>query len=95
MGADVSLELGLAQLQFKLSEEPQLGSWTVHYIAGSTKDKTSFTVAEYTLPKFEVEVEGPKAILADSEVAEWRVCGRYTHGGSVKGTITANFTSKY
>ena len=83
------------QQEFKLSEEPSLGTWTIIFKAGSLKEKTTFTVSEYVLPKFEVTIEPPAAILRDALKAVWKVCAKYTHGGSVKGQVRANFTSTF
>ena len=68
------------------------------------KDKETFEVSEYVLPKvasiwrvsylclqFEVKIKAPAAVLKDAEEVEWMVCGTYTHGGSVKGLVRANF----
>jgi len=89
------LEKGLMQQEFKLSEEPELGTWTIMFKAGPLKEKTTFTVSEYVLPKFEVTIEPPSAVLRDALEVEWKVCAKYTHGGSVKGKVKANFTSTY
>ena len=90
-----TLMKGLLQQQFTLSEEPELGTWTIQMKAGDVKDSATFTVSEYVLPKFEVTIKSPSAILRDALTAEWRVCAKYTHGGSVKGTVKANFTSTF
>jgi len=92
---DQALNKGLMQQEFKLSEEPELGTWTINFKAGTLKEKTSFTVSEYVLPKFEVTVDPPAAVLRDALEASWLVCAKYTHGGSVKGTVKAKFTSTY
>eukprot|EP00090_Calanus_glacialis_P012233 TRINITY_DN20713_c0_g1_i4.p1 TRINITY_DN20713_c0_g1~~TRINITY_DN20713_c0_g1_i4.p1 ORF type:complete len:1703 (-),score=467.37 TRINITY_DN20713_c0_g1_i4:343-5451(-) len=92
---DQGLDKGLMQQGFKLSEEPELGTWTINFKAGPLKEKTTFTVSEYVLPKFEVTIEPPAAVLRDTLEAEWKVCAKYTHGGSVKGQVKANFTSTY
>eukprot|EP00092_Neocalanus_flemingeri_P108736 GFUD01139655.1.p1 GENE.GFUD01139655.1~~GFUD01139655.1.p1 ORF type:complete len:1716 (-),score=430.19 GFUD01139655.1:66-5213(-) len=89
------LDKGLMQQEFKLSEEPELGTWTINFKAGPLKEKTTFVVSEYVLPKFEVTVEPPAAILRDALEAKWLVCAKYTHGGSVKGQVKGNFTSTY
>jgi len=92
---DQDLDKGLMQQQFQLSEEPELGTWTINFKAGSIKDRTTFTVSEYVLPKYQVTIDPPAAILRDAQLVEWKVCAKYTHGGSVKGQVKANFTSIY
>jgi len=90
-----NLQKGLLQQQFKLSEEPELGLWTIHFKAMGVEHRATFTVSEYVLPKFEVTIKPPAAILRDTLTANWKVCAIYTHGGSVKGTVKANFTSTF
>jgi alpha-2-macroglobulin len=92
---NLGLEKGIMQEVFKLSEEPELGTWTINFKAGQLKEKATFMVSEYVLPKFEVSIEPPAAILRDAEEANWKVCAKYTHGGSVKGQMKAYFTSKW
>ena len=89
------LNRGILQQEFKLSEEPDLGTWTIKLKTGHKKLQTTFKVAEYVLPKFEVNIEAPNAVLRDDDEVTWRVCGKYTHGGSVKGVVKSNFTSSH
>lgn len=49
--------MGLLQLEFTLSEEPELGEWKIHFMAGPVSSKTGFKVSEYVLPKFEVRCQ--------------------------------------
>ena len=48
----------MLQEEFRLSEEPELGSWSIHFESesgsGPTSGVATFTVSEYVLPKFEV-----------------------------------------
>ena len=90
---DEPLDRGMLQQEFTLTEEPALGDWTIKVKSGGKKLKAGFKVAEYVLPKFEVNIEAPSAVLRNDRVVRWRVCGKYTHGGSVKGVVKSNFTS--
>jgi hypothetical protein len=95
---DVELRKGVAQMEFGLSEEPQLGEWTIHVKHSEEKEvetKAKFVVAENVLPKFEVKIEAPKKILRDSTEESFKVCALYTHGGKVKGSLNATFYTKY
>ena len=58
------------QQECKLSEEPELGTCTINFKAGPLKEKTTFSVSEYVLPKFEVTIEPPAAVLRDTLEAE-------------------------
>ena len=101
---DVDAREGLLQREMRLGGEPLLGTWTIHYEASPRffakgvkmiKEKATFQVSEYVLPKFEVEIRSPPSILRNAERVEWLVCGKYTHGGRVKGSVKANFSSEY
>ncbi len=93
---NVSLDRGLAQLEFQLPEEPTLGRWLIHVsYQNKTPEPVSFTVSESVLPKFEVTASGSDVLLKDSPTAEFRLCGKYTHGGTVKGKANATFFSQY
>uniref|UniRef100_A0A8C3W7Y9 Pregnancy zone protein-like n=1 Tax=Catagonus wagneri TaxID=51154 RepID=A0A8C3W7Y9_9CETA len=92
----VTLQGGLNQLSFPLSEEPTLGTYNVKLQTESgRKIERSFEVDEYVLPKFEVQVKMPKIIgfLDDEFVVS--VCGLYTYGKPVRGLVTINACRKY
>jgi len=91
----VDLNQGLLQENFTLSEEPELGEWKVHFVAGPVSSSASFTVSEYVLPKFEVKITPPPAIFKDDTEAEFKVCATYTHGENVKGEISASFSTRF
>jgi len=92
---DQKLEHGMVQQQMRLSKEPELGTWTIKIKSGEVDEQAKFLVSEYVLPKFEVKLKSPPAVLKNAEKADWEVCGVFTHGGSVKGVVKANFSSKY
>ncbi len=96
---DVQLKKGMAQMEFALSEEPQLGGgWTVHVKHTPDKEiekRANFAVAENVLPKFEVKIDAPKTIVRDSDEANFKVCALYTHGGKLRGSLNATFHVSY
>ena len=49
--------MGMLQLEFTLSDEPELGEWKIHFMAGPVSSKAGFKVSEYVLPKFEVRCQ--------------------------------------
>ena len=91
---DQELRLGLMQEEFSLSEEPLLGQYKISLRAASLREVAQFTVSEYVLPKFEVKIVPPAAVVVDQET-EFKVCAKYTHGGNVKGTAEALFSWEY
>ncbi|NXC20363.1 A2MG protein, partial [Corythaeola cristata] len=83
------LEGGLIQLFFNLTSEPMQGTYTV--VAQKASGKTiqhPFSVEEYVLPKFEVTVKMPKVITILDEKVKVTVCGLYTFGKPVPGSVS-------
>uniref|UniRef100_H0UT45 Alpha-2-macroglobulin n=1 Tax=Cavia porcellus TaxID=10141 RepID=H0UT45_CAVPO len=93
---NLKLERGLTQLSFPLSSEPLLGSYSVvvHKESGGRMHH-SFTVEEFVLPKFEVQVSMPKKITILEQEFTVSVCGRYTYGKPVPGNITMSICRNY
>uniref|UniRef100_A0A8C2VZ12 Alpha-2-macroglobulin-like n=1 Tax=Chinchilla lanigera TaxID=34839 RepID=A0A8C2VZ12_CHILA len=88
---DITSENGIKQLSFSLSSEPIQGLYKIVVLKQSgAKTEHSFTVEEYVLPKFEVQVKCPKTVtLLDQEV-NVTVCGIYTYGKPVLGHVKLN-----
>ncbi|KAI5743739.1 hypothetical protein M8J77_021636 [Diaphorina citri] len=82
---------GVFSADLQLSKSPVLGDWNITINVLDQKFTKRFTVAEYVLPKFEVNVNvPPHATFKDSKVVI-SVNAKYTYGKPVKGeaTITA------
>ncbi|XP_032065603.1 alpha-1-macroglobulin-like [Thamnophis elegans] len=85
---DVEIPLGIIQLSYSLSSDSLLGTYKVVVEEDSTKvAEHSFDVDEYVMPKFEVLINAPKLITVTTEEIPIRVCGRYTNGKPVPGTV--------
>uniref|UniRef100_A0A8C5K4P7 Alpha-2-macroglobulin n=1 Tax=Jaculus jaculus TaxID=51337 RepID=A0A8C5K4P7_JACJA len=93
---NLKLESGLRQLSFPLSSEPLQGVYNVmiQMESGGTTQH-SFTVEEFVLPKFEVQVTVPKIITILEEEVNVSVCGIYTYGKPVPGWVTVSVCRKY
>uniref|UniRef100_A0A2K6FWT0 Alpha-2-macroglobulin n=1 Tax=Propithecus coquereli TaxID=379532 RepID=A0A2K6FWT0_PROCO len=90
------LESGLTQLSFALSSEPFQGSYKVVVQKESGGNvEHPFTVEEFVLPKFEVQVTVPKVITILEEEMNVSVCGLYTYGKPVPGHVTVSICRKY
>ena len=61
-------------LEFSLSSEPVLGQYKISAVSPSLKEEVQFTVSEYVLPKFEVSLVPPAAVVRDAEMTEFKVC---------------------
>lgn len=92
----LKLESGLKQLAFPLSSEPFQGSYKV-VVQKESGGRTEhpFTVEEFVLPKFEVQVTMPRIITILEEVVNVSVCGLYTYGKPVPGHVTISICRKY
>ncbi|NXL85239.1 A2ML1 protein, partial [Alectura lathami] len=83
---DVSPRQGIVDLSLPLAAEPALGTYTIE-VEGKTH---SFTVEEYVLPKFEVNINLPPTVLEKDEKFRMEICGRYTYGKPVQGKVHAS-----
>ncbi|XP_058938489.1 alpha-2-macroglobulin isoform X2 [Kogia breviceps] len=93
---NVKVESGLKQLTFPLSSEPFQGSYKVVVQKESGEmAEHPFTVEEFVLPKFEVQVRVPRIITILEEEMNVSVCGLYTYGKPVPGHVTINMCRKY
>nr|XP_019569050.1 PREDICTED: alpha-2-macroglobulin-like isoform X1 [Rhinolophus sinicus] len=92
----LKLESGLNQLTFPLSSEPFQGSYKV-VVQKESGGRTEhpFTVEEFVLPKFEVQVTMPKIITILEEAVNVSVCGLYTYGKPVPGHVTMSMCRNY
>ncbi|KAK2847484.1 hypothetical protein Q5P01_010483 [Channa striata] len=55
----------------------------------------SFDIKEYVLPKYEVKVHLPSVITILDQEATIRICGKYTYGKPVAGSVKAVFCRKF
>ncbi|KAL5256246.1 hypothetical protein ACHWQZ_G011458 [Mnemiopsis leidyi] len=75
---------------FLLAEEATIGQYTIS-VTGKNSASCSFSVEEYVLPKFGVEIEGPGSIAADDTVVRGKVTATYTYGKPVNGQAVLKF----
>uniref|UniRef100_A0A6I8N5K5 Alpha-2-macroglobulin n=1 Tax=Ornithorhynchus anatinus TaxID=9258 RepID=A0A6I8N5K5_ORNAN len=93
---DVQLQGGFGQFSFPLSSEPSQGQYKVVVQKESgNKKEHPFSVEEFVLPKFEVLVKMPKKITILDEELAVSVCGIYTYGKPVPGTVTLRVCRRF
>ncbi|XP_006875548.1 PREDICTED: alpha-2-macroglobulin-like [Chrysochloris asiatica] len=93
---NIKLVTGLTQLSFPLSSEPFQGSYKVVVQKESgSRIEHPFTVEEFVLPKFEVQVTMPKIITILEKEINVSVCGIYTYGKPVPGHVTLKVCRNY
>ena len=68
----------MAQREISLSEEPVLGQYKIVATGPSLKEEATFSVSEYVLPKFEVLLLPPAAVVRDAEQTVFKVCNVVT-----------------
>ncbi|PVD20025.1 hypothetical protein C0Q70_20519 [Pomacea canaliculata] len=85
---------GIASLEFQLISEPKLGSWFITVTVDGEETKQGFEVAEYVLPRFEVNIQSQSYFTPTTEFIEGNVCAKYTYGKPVKGFLTLNFCAR-
>ncbi|XP_061104110.1 alpha-2-macroglobulin-like [Conger conger] len=90
-----SVTTGILDLSHPTTPEAKQGNYIIS--ARTKRDAITtqtFEIIEYVLPKFEVTVLFPDVIFAQDKNATIKICGKYTYGkpvlGSVKATVCIN-----
>ncbi|XP_026138188.1 alpha-2-macroglobulin-like isoform X2 [Carassius auratus] len=77
----------ILQLSHMLNQEAPVGSYELFVETSKQTITKKILVKEYVLPKFEVKLYKPKTVRANEEEVKLGVCGRYTHGHPVQGSV--------
>ncbi|XP_015930765.2 CD109 antigen isoform X2 [Parasteatoda tepidariorum] len=78
---------GIASAELLLSDQPVLGDWTINVDILGQMFKKTFTVAEYVLPNFEVQIALPPYVTYNKPDFVATVSAKYTYGKPVKGHV--------
>ncbi|XP_034024094.1 alpha-2-macroglobulin isoform X2 [Thalassophryne amazonica] len=89
---DQSVAGGILDLSHPMNPEAEQGV----YVITATTDKGeeishSFEIKEYVLPKYEVKVYLPSVITILDKEIELKICGKYTYGKPVLGSVKVEF----
>ncbi|XP_015474910.1 alpha-2-macroglobulin-like protein 1 isoform X2 [Parus major] len=88
---DVTPVGGIVDLSFPLAAEAPVGEYTI-----KMPDLTrTFRVEEYVLPKFSVSIQMPQVVTILEENFPLHVCGMYTYGKAVQGSVKAVVCRKH
>ncbi|KAG8180373.1 hypothetical protein JTE90_025423 [Oedothorax gibbosus] len=80
--------LGAVSLNYKLSNQPRFGNWTIRVVAqGQIEEKTIY-IEEYYQTPFEVNVTLPAFIMENEQTIIGSVTANYTSGAPVYGNLT-------
>ncbi|CAG2101909.1 unnamed protein product [Medioppia subpectinata] len=85
---------GVISEELQLSDQPVLGDWTIVVEALGHKTTKTFTVAEYVLPTFDVEVVLPTYVTRNRSEVVATVKAIYTYGKAVKGDLVLTVQTK-
>ncbi|XP_062343422.1 alpha-2-macroglobulin-like protein 1 [Cinclus cinclus] len=93
---DVRPKQGIADLSFQLADELSLGTYTIsaQSFKSSSVQSSTFKVQERVLQKFDVFFMGPTQIYASDKTFPLQVCGRYSYGKAVRGTMHVTLCQK-
>ncbi|NXU52212.1 A2ML1 protein, partial [Turnix velox] len=82
---------GIVDLSFTLAAEALVGEYTI-----KIPDRThTFRVEEYVLPKFSVSIQVPQVVTVLEDNFHLHVCGMYTYGKPVQGSVKAVVCRKH
>ncbi|XP_002027253.2 CD109 antigen [Drosophila persimilis] len=84
--------LGSVSLEYKLSDQPTFGEWTIRVIAQGQQEESHFTVEEYYQTRFEVNVTMPAYFFTTDPHIYGRVMANFTSGLPVRGNLTLKAT---
>lgn len=86
--ANARTSRGVLSDELQLSSSPVLGDWHIVAEAMGEVKKYKFEVAEYVLPKFDVQIETPKHQYFQDGKIRATIRTKYTYGKPVKGEVT-------
>lgn len=84
--------VGTVSLDYKLSDQPVFGKWTIQVIAQNQIEEFSFLVEEYYQTRFEVNVTMPAFFFDTDRYLTGIVMANYTSGAPVHGNLTLKAT---
>ncbi|EAA12832.4 AGAP008368-PA [Anopheles gambiae str. PEST] len=93
----VSLSSGVFEGSFQLAEDTSFGRWIITASVNEQIYKDTFSVEEYTLPLYRVQVQSiPKAYFqCDEPKMSLKLSASFVHGGSVRGNATVVVRANY
>lgn len=84
--------LGTVSLEYKLSDQPVFGGWTIRIVAQGQIEEHRFQVEEYYQTRFEVNVTMPAFFFNTDQYIYGRIMANFTSGAPVKGNLTIKAT---
>ncbi|XP_044155703.1 ovostatin-like [Bufo gargarizans] len=89
---DQKSQSGLVSLEFSLVDDAVSGSYVITAeIAPNAAVSQWFSVDEYVLPRFDVNLEAPTTLSILDETLHFNICAEYTYGEPVPGAVAVKF----
>ncbi|RWS04405.1 CD109 antigen-like protein, partial [Dinothrombium tinctorium] len=85
---------GVISHELQLSDQPILGDYSIQVLAKNQKFEKQFTVAEYVLPTFDVNIESPTFATVNISKFPVAVKAVYTYGKPVKGDLILSISDE-
>ncbi|XP_049864919.1 CD109 antigen-like isoform X2 [Pectinophora gossypiella] len=86
--AAVSLDRGIITEELLLADEPALGEWTIQVEARGQTYSRHILVADYVMPKFQMDIQMPKEILFRDGRFNINITAKHFNGLPVRGELT-------
>ncbi|GAB0098879.1 macroglobulin complement-related [Sergentomyia squamirostris] len=84
--------LGTVSLNYKLSDQPRYGEWTIRVVARGQVEEHKFQVEEYYQSRFEVNVTMPAFFFNSDPFIYGKIMANFTSGAPVRGNLTLKAT---
>ncbi|XP_039619909.1 alpha-2-macroglobulin-like protein 1 [Polypterus senegalus] len=92
---NISTNSGIVDLSYPTTSEAPLGMYTVTaWQEQGFSIHEKFKVKEYVLPKYEVVIKLPETVTIEDTELKVQVCGKYTYGKPVVGSVKLSFCRK-
>ncbi|XP_073541249.1 alpha-1-macroglobulin-like [Phyllobates terribilis] len=89
---DVSTNYGFLDFSFHLAKELSLGEYEINSPSSCNK---KFKVKENVPKRFEVKLNAPSTFTQADTSINLEICGRYTYGKPVQGSVDLSICAKY
>lgn len=84
--------LGTVSLEYKLSDQPIYGDWSIRVVAQGQVEEHKFTVEEYYQTRYEVNVTMPAFFFNTDPYIHGKIMANFTSGAPVRGNLTIKAT---
>lgn len=91
---NITISRGVFSDELRLSSYPVLGTWHIVVESGLSSSKYEFELADYVLPKFDVQIDTPEHQYYRQGKIRATIRAKYHYGKPVKGEVTVSVYPK-